>query len=444
MKSSREPLLPAWLARTLAIGLFVILALMPVHALLSTWGGTAIGPLWLWKSWKEILLVVLAALAMCWVLWNASARRIVLRDRLAQVIAAYTGLTVVLALFNASQVGAAATSAGLAMNLRYVLIALIAFILFRFAKWDWGVVTKRVLVALAGVGVVLAVLGILQVTVLPRDLLTNFGYEKNTTIAPYMTIDENPQALRAFATLRGPNDFGAFLILPLVVVFMLVKRMSWKVVAAAVVAAGVTVSMSRSAWIGAITAVVVLLTLTYGNSVLRSKRFIYGSLLGLFAMIILVFAAVSVPELRLAIFRSSPTDPSLTEGSTDQHLLATLGGLTRVGQNPFGCGPGCAGPASYYGAGAQISENYYVQIAEEVGVAGLALWLAIAYLIAKRLYEQREDMLARALLASFVGLSVIGLWLHVWSDDPLSLTWWGLTGAVLGYYASVNIKKTVR
>lgn len=381
---------------------------------------------------------------MAWVLWNSAARRIVLRDRLAQVIAAYTGLTVALTLVNVSQVGAAATSAGLAMNLRYILIALIAFVLFRFAKWDWRVVSRRILIALTAVGVALAVIGILQVTVLPRDLLSNFGYEKNTTIAPYMTIDENPNALRAFATLRGPNDFGAFLILPLIAAFLLLKRTSWKAVTAAIIAAGVMVSVSRSAWLGAITALVALLALTYGNDILRSKRFIYSSILGLFAMIILIFAAVSVPELRLAIFRSSPTDPTLTEGSTDQHLLATLGGLTRVGQNPLGCGPGCAGPASYYGAGAQISENYYVQIAEEVGVAGLALWLAIAYLVAKRLYEQRQDLLARALLASFAGISLIGLWLHVWSDDPLSLTWWGLTGAVLGYYASVKANKTVR
>lgn len=417
---------------------------MPVHALLSTWGGTAIGPLWLWKSWKEILLVTLAVATMAWVLWNSAARRIVLSDRLAQIIAAYTGLTAVLALVNVSQVGADATSAGLAMNLRYILITLIAFVLFRFAKWDWKVVSRRILIALTAVGVALAVIGILQVTVLPRDLLSNFGYEKNTTIAPYMTIDENPNALRAFATLRGPNDFGAFLILPLVAAFLLLKRTSWKVVAATIVAAGVVASVSRSAWLGAITALVALLALTYGNDVLRSKRFIYSSILGLFAMIILIFAAISVPELRLAIFRSSPTDPTLTEGSTDQHLLATLGGLTRVGQNPLGCGPGCAGPASYYGAGAQISENYYVQIAEEVGVAGLVLWLAIAYLVAKRLYEQRQDLLARALLASFAGISLIGLWLHVWSDDPLSLTWWGLTGAVLGYYASVKANKTVR
>lgn len=444
MKASRETLLPTWLKRVLATGLLTILVLMPVHALLSTWGGTAIGPLWLWKSWKEIVLAVLAVLAIAWVLGNGPARRLVLHDRLAQLIAAYVGLTVALALINMSQLGVAATSAGLAMNMRYVLIAFIAFVLFRFAKWDWAALTRRALIALVAVGVVLGILAVLQVTVLPRDLLTNFGYDKNETIAPFMTIDENPKALRAFATLRGPNDFGAFLILPLLAAVLFVRRVNVKTAAVVLIATGIVLSMSRSAWIGAVVAVVVLLALTYGNGFLRSKRFLYASLISIVVVAALIVSAVSVPALRLAIFRSSPTDPSLTEGSTDQHFLATAGGLTRVAQNPVGCGVGCAGPASFHGSNAKISENYYVQIAEEVGVAGLMLWLAIAYIVAKRLYEQREDMLARVLLASFAGLSVIGLWLHVWSDDPLSLTWWGLAGAVLGYYASAYHKKPVR
>lgn len=417
---------------------------MPAHAFLSTWGGTAIGPLWLWKSWKEIVLVLLGAATISWVLWNVGARQLVLRDRLAQVIAAYVVLTVVLAAVNLSQTGAEATSAGLAMSLRYILIAFIAFVLFRFAKWDWSLVAKKALLILAIGGAVLAVLGILQVTVLPRDLLTNFGYEKNVTIAPFMTIDENPDAPRAFATLRGANEFGAFLILPLVASLLAIKHKGWRLTIAFVIVWGIFLSVSRSAWIGAFLALVALPVLMYGRAFVRSKWFVYGSIVSVFMAVLLVVAATSVPSLRLAIFRSSPTDTSLTEGSTDQHLLATLGGLERVGQNPYGCGPGCSGPASYYGPEPRISENYYVQIAEEVGIAGLVLWLAIAYLVAVRLYEQRKDALARALLASLAGISAIGLLLHVWVDDPLSLTWWGLAGAVLGYYASAYRKKTVR
>ena len=39
--------------------------------------------------------------------------------------------------------------------------------------------------------------------------------------------------------------------------------------------------------------------------------------------------------------------------------------------------------------------------------------------------------MAQLLFASGVGLSVVGVWLHVWADDPIALSWWALAGAVL-------------
>lgn len=436
--------MPTWLARTLAASVLFVLAMMPIHAFVSTWGGTAIGPLWLWKSWKELLLALMAIAGVGWVVVTPDARREVFRDRLAQLVLAYVCLWFVLAMLNVKTVGLEATSAGLAAGLRYMVIAFVGYILLRFTKANWSYIVRKAMIAIVGVGVLLSILGLLQVTVLPRDILESFGYEKNVTIAPFMVIDENPDAPRAFATLRGPNELGAFLILPLVASLLVFSHKWWRVAIAALIGYGILLPVSRSAWIGAVLALVSLLVIMYGRGILRSKRFVYGCLAGVIAVALLMTAALSVPSLRLAVFRSSPTDTSLTEGSTDQHLIATMGGLSRVIENPLGCGPGCAGPASYYGSQARISENYYVQIAEEVGVVGLALWLAIVWRIAKRLFEQRSDPLAKALLASFIGISAIGLWLHVWHDDPLSITWWGLAGATLGYYASAKVKKPVR
>ena len=49
-----------------------------------------------------------------------------------------------------------------------------------------------------------------------------FGYDKLLTIAPYVLLDSNQDALRAFATMRGPNDFGSYLLLPLLLALALV------------------------------------------------------------------------------------------------------------------------------------------------------------------------------------------------------------------------------
>jgi hypothetical protein len=101
-------------------------------------------------------------------------------------------------------------------------------------------------------------------------------------------------------------------------------------------------------------------------------------------------------------------------------------------QNPFGSGPGSAGPASFYNSNAQpiISESYFVQLGQEVGVLGLLLFLLICGYTAKMLYRQK-DATAQVLLASFAGLSVISIFLHGWADDPTAMTWWGLAGLFL-------------
>ena len=147
----------------------------------------------------------------------------------------------------------------------------------------------------------------------------------------------------------------------------------------------------------------------------------------------LLLLALSVPTVRLQVFHSSPGDSSLVEGSTSDHWAASAEGVRRVIDNPIGCGAGCSGPASFYGDRPLISENYYLQIAEQYGLLGLGLWVAICAAVIRRLWTSRHELLSVALIASFAGLSVIGLWLHVWADDPVSLTWWIVAGAVIGY-----------
>lgn len=447
MRRAILQLLPAdtWL-KLCAIGLGLILLVMPVHALVSTWGGTGLGPLWLWKTWKEIVLVVVAGLFGLWLARHAEQRKAFVREPLVGLAGIYILLTLALAVLFSYSNSLEATLAGVAMNLRYIVIALVAYGVIRFGAVRYEAYRSLIGRWLLGVGVGLAVFGLLQVTVLPPDTLTYVGYDKETTIAPYMLIDQNEGALRAFATLRGPNDYGAFLILPLLLGLMLMRRRRWVgAVVVCVIAAAIVASGSRSAWIGALLAIAVWVALRLGRRIMASRVFWYGALTTLVFAAGLIYTALHVPALRLAVFHSSPGDSSLTEGSTDQHWIATRDGIVRVVRDPLGCGPGCAGPASYYGETPRISENYVVQIAEEVGVFGLIVWLAIVGLVGYRLYTYRQDWLARALLASGVGLMAIGLWLHVWSDDPLSLTWWALAGVVLGGHAGARrrAKKSV-
>lgn len=433
--------MPVWLSRTLLFGLGIVFVLLPFHAFISTWGGTAIGPLWLWKSWKEMLLVLLFVATFGWLVYAGRLREVFSRPYTI-VLACYVALTLVMTYVFLTRNGAEAAAVGLAMNLRYLLIAIIAYAVFRYTDnlKPWLERAGRFVVI---AGLIVSAIGVVQSLILPADFLERFGYSE-TTIAPATLIDDNPDLLRAFSTLRGPNDFGAFLILPIILTLAYARQFPlwFSIISMFFMSWALVLSSSRSAWIGALVALGVYGALEIGKRLSR-RTLIYGAL-GIFvAGFIGLYAAVTVPVVRMAVFHSSPGDPSLFEGSTEDHFIATGAGIGRVVDNPLGCGAGCAGPASYYGESPRISENYFVQIAEEVGVLGLVLFILLVTFIGRELLTTKHTRpLSRALFAALIGYAAVGLFLHVWADDPLTMTWWLLAGAVIGYNESQQWKKS--
>jgi chromate transport protein ChrA len=79
----------------------------------------------------------------------------------------------------------------------------------------------------------------------------------------------------------------------------------------------------------------------------------------------------------------------------------------------------------------RISENYYLQIGQEVGWLGLGLFVAIVIMVGHSLWRLRHELLARTLFVSLIGISVVALVQHVWVDDTLALLWWGFAGTAL-------------
>ncbi len=108
---------------------------------------------------------------------------------------------------------------------------------------------------------------------------------------------------------------------------------------------------------------------------------------------------------------------------------------------PLGRGIGTAGPASVYNRPAgetRIADNYFVQITQEMGWAGLILFMSIYALVAKGLWLRRKDNLALALLVSLIGLSAVNLFSHAWTDDTLAYIWFGLAGIALAKPRAVS------
>ena len=429
MKRS-EVYIPSRLEKLIVGILATIVALLPLHAFISTWGGTAIGPLWLWKSWKELLLVPLVGLVLFWLCTHLSALRVLLRDRLIQVGMVYTVLVLVFTRVGWTTLDHPAVLAGFAFDLRYIAMFILGYIAVRFGRLPYATFTPRIMRSIVWIGVALAVVGILQVTIIPREFLSQFGYEKFVTIAPYLTIDEkSPYIIRAFATLRGPNDYGAYLVMTLAVTLASVMATRRKLSFAGLQLIAIFLSHSRSAYIAAFVVLGLWLGLTIGSE--RLKRYWLYIVGGVVSLLLIASLSLVSPTVRLIVFHSSVNDTHLTEGSIDDRSNSMTATLGRVIENPLGCGTGCSGPASYYGADARISENYYLQIAEEYGIVGVGLWIAMFVLVMRRLYVLRRSPLAFALFMSGAGIAIIGLLLHVWVDDPLSMTWWVLAGLVV-------------
>lgn len=422
----------AWreqLERTLIIAFVVIIVLLPAHAFFSTWLGTTIGPLLVWKSWKEIVIVGLAILVTSYCILRPDTAKTIWARPVNKLIAVYVILHFGMAVV--SSPSSEAIIAGLLINLRFLAMFVLAQVII-VSSHPWidrlkTSIPSWLLWTMLG----LSVLAILQVTVLPKDLLMHFGYAKDATISPIVLVDDNPDALRAFATLRGPNTLGSYLVLPLIVAAYYLLKRQRIFLAAPALALGLSalfLTGSRSAWIGFAVALAIMGLLFVPRASLRKwiKLAAVPTLLlgGLF-----VWASINVPMVRLAIFHSSPHDPYLLEGSTEKHGEAVVSGLQSIVQNPFGLGPGSAGPASFYNTNSPptISESYFVQIGQEVGILGLILFLFICGYVARLLYRQKVSM-AHMLLASFIGLSVINIFLHGWADDPTAMTWWGLAG----------------
>jgi hypothetical protein len=113
-----------------------------------------------------------------------------------------------------------------------------------------------------------------------------------------------------------------------------------------------------------------------------------------------------------------------------------------IATEPEGSGPGTAGLVSIRNdiQGVELNENYYLQIASEVGIIGIMLFLAILGTVAHRLHMIKTP-LAAAILASFAGLVLTNFLVHIWSNEAVAYTWWGLAGIVINTRARHHGKK---
>ncbi len=383
----------------------------------------------LFKSWKEILMLLAGVIALYLLYVNKKMQ--ILRDPIIFVIGGYGVLHLVMMGYNFT--GVSSSLAGLAIDLRYVLYFGLVYIAMRLYPEY-----RQMFIKVGAVGALIVfIFAILQVFVLPYDILKYLGYSKDTII-PYLVVDQNYNFIRINSTLRGPNPLGAYasIILSLVVVFIAkrkLKKDARSYLLASTLSIGGLVALwasySRSALVGLIISAVIIV------SVIHFRRISTKIWLGLGVLVIVVLGGIyalrNTDFVANVLLHDNPNSV-VSVKSNDGHINSLQDGLKQMVNQPLGAGVGSTGSASLYSAKPEIIENQYLFTAHEVGWFGLILFIYIFSLVMFNLWKLRQDWLALGVVVGGISLALVGLLLPVWVDDTVSIVWWGSAAVVIG------------
>lgn len=424
----------------LTAGIAVILAVIPFHAFLAVWGASIFGHYTLIRLWKDLLLTVLFVLAVWLVIKNRPLLQAMRKSRLFKLIAAYAFVQISLGLagYLRHDVDRAALGQGLIQDLRLFAMFYASFVAASYSPWLRQHWQKIVLIPAS---IVIAI-GLLQVTALPNDFLSHFGYGPST-IRPYELVDQNGGYVRVQSTLRGANPLGAYLVnvIAAFATLFIGKKFRkkipndslwWFLLVGAASVIVLYFTYSRSALLGAIISVGVVTWLCIKNAQIKKWLLIAA------AACCLVFGGLVLALRHNAVFENTvfhTSEQSRAKRSSNQDRSTALRvGIHDVAHQPLGRGAGSAGPASVHNNHPpRIAENYFLQIGQEAGWLGLAIFLGIYVLVAKELWDRRKDGdgLPIVLLASLAGLTFVNMLSHAWADDTLAYLWWGLAGIAI-------------
>ncbi len=415
--------------RVMFWGLTLLLVVMPFHAFLSIVLGNFLGHEAVFQSWKELLFVVLAGLWLysCW-----REKRFLLRWDVTNIAA----LSIIILGLIVSGLQHPSTI-GFLFGVKTDLVPIGLFLIAQAYGYLFDDNRLMRLVLLPAIAV--AALALVQVTIVPSQLLALLGYSAQT-INPLQLVDASGGLVRAFATLGGPNQLGTYLILPATLALAaLIKTKKWVFLPTLLIlATGIGLSFSRSSWLGAATALIVAALISLSS---KLRLLVLGGLI----IVGVLGASIVVPGLSNSknvilqnLFLHGQFYQEKTIGPPDvRRSDALVHGFVLTQQQPWGHGLGTAGPASYHNDTQLIVENWYLQIAYELGLAGLLAYLVFFTSLIIGFMRQKSSSLQVGLVAGLIGILVASLFLHSLADSTLAL----ISFIVFGLYKGNHLAK---
>lgn len=383
-----------WLLRIAYALTLLLLILTPWHGLLSTFflygldlKATVFAP-WI-SAWKEVSILLLMGIALFFLL----QKKVRLR-KLHYLILAFILLGCGVSFFHIGTL----TPSHWVWGGRTEFIFLIALIALTLLTPLWTELQKKRLIQ-AFIGNTLLVLcfaGILGLV--GHDQLTALGYREDWSTfyleeAPaYCQKEANTEFCRFQAGFTGPNRLAGFLLIALPAL-SLIQRPLWKWLSLGLGVLILGFTFSASAWLAALGMAFVALFIRW-----RTLGFAIAGLGILGAIGTFIF----YPEI-------------LSTPSETEHLQRFLEGLRRISEAPFGYGLGSSGPASYRTDSPFIPESWYLQVAINLGLAGLFLFLIIWGELFSKLCRKPTALQWAAGLA-LLGVLIQNAFLHTFED----------------------------
>ncbi len=426
----------SWYGKCLSVGILGLLMLVPFHAPITVWFASLGLHYEAVRLWKEVFLLLLVILAAVSVLKHKKIAKELLNDWVVRLILCFVGLVIVNAILVLvlNRVSPKAVGYGLIVDTRMWVFLLVVAVTIRLVR---RVDIPRLVVSTA---IIAIAFGLLQMTLLPSDFLRHLGYGPSTIIS-HQAVDSNMDFPRVQSTMRGPNPLGAYLI-PVCMLLLTgcVRDQKYRagfivaLVASFVVLFG---TYSRSAWIGAALSVILFAGWKLSPHQRLRAGFVLAGVILLGCLTVYMFRDNNF--VQNTVFHSSEASPSNTS-SNEQRTNALVSGLKDIARNPLGGGVGSAGPASVHNDSVRISENFFIQVGQELGIAGLLLFVALIYITAQRLFRYRKHVTVLAIMSAYLGLILINMVSHAWSDDTLAY----IFGSLLAYgmFAYSDIQNT--
>jgi len=220
--------------------------------------------------------------------------------------------------------------------------------------------------------------------------------------------------LRESATMFGPLQFAPLCMMALIVWWVYSRNP----VPAALIAAGLICSVTRSAWIGTVVAISVLALLA-GE----------GKRLFRYAVLALALFAIAIPVLGLSDYLFSMRTGQ--DPSEQSHQESLIGGLEYSLAHPLGIGPGNLGKWAVKEAKNAVGiEDSYLTIAAEYGIPALLCFLGFLISVLRVLWRQRTQP-AYVAIGVVVGFGAVMMFVALHDVFPLACWLWFPVGLAI-------------